>query len=188
MTAASIRACRDARAAHWQLGPLPPDRGRLTLLAWTGSPGTVDSGVPGEIAGVLARSWTSIARVTFPSSLTGATRIVSTRDRDAVVRAFDDPAFPWWMQGQVLLLSEPDRDPPAVDEPGLRALLEEDWARTATALEGRGVNGVVRPGVDGDVAGLLALSDPFDGRMMQTLEREARLAGLAWSLVPESAL
>ena len=92
------------------------------------------------------------------------------------------------MQGQVLLLSEPDRDPPAVDEPGLRALLEEDWARTATALEGRGVNGVVRPGVDGDVAGLLALSDPFDGRMMQTLEREARLAGLAWSLVPESAL
>ena len=180
MTAASIRACRDARAAHWQLGPLPPDRGRLTLLAWTGSPGTVDSGVPGEIAGVLARSWTSIARVTFPSSLTGATRIVSTRDQDSVVRAFDDR----FLQLHVFSNS----DPPAVDEPGLRALLEEDWARRATALEASGVNGVVRPGVDGDVAGLLALSDPFDGRMMQSLEREARLAGLAWSLVPESAL
>jgi hypothetical protein len=188
VTAASIRACRDARAAHWQLGPLPPDHGHLTLVAWTAGAESVDGGVPGEIAGVLARSWTSIARVTFPSSLTGATTIVSTSDPGTVLHAFDDPAFPWWMQGQVLLLSEADRDPPAVGEPDLRALLDEDWARRAAALQPGGVHAVVRPGVDGDVAGILALSDPFDGRMMENLEREARLAGLAWSLVSESAL
>jgi len=31
---ASILVCRDARAVHWQLGPLPPPRGRFTLIAW----------------------------------------------------------------------------------------------------------------------------------------------------------
>jgi len=186
---ASILVCRDARAVHWQLGPLPPPRGRFTLIAWKdGAAG--DGGVPAAITGVLARSWTSIARVTFLSSVGGARdgTIVSTRDAAAAARVFDDAAFPWWLQGQAAVLSDPDAAPPAVDKPSLLALFEEDWAVRAAAIEPRGVRGVARPGVDGDVAGLLALTDEFDARLLESLEREARVAGVGWTVVPETAL
>jgi hypothetical protein len=121
----------------------------------------------------------------FLSSVSGVT---ATRQPDVAAGAFDDPGFPWWLQGQALLLSDPNADPPDIDEPTLLALLEEDWARRAAALEARGVQGVVRPGVDGDVAGLLALSDPFDARLIESMEREARHAGMALAIVSESAL
>ena len=223
MTPGSILICRDAHAPHWQLGPLPPDDGRLTLVAWTlGATG--DGGVPADVRAVLARSWTSIARVTFPSSVPGLTAtdawsrsdvgmirtlsargivdrtlarlrgapahatLVSTRDPDIAIRIFEDAGFPWWLQGQVVLLSDPDADPPAVDEPTLIALFENDWARRAAALGSIGVEGVVRPGVDGDVAGMLTLTGTLNAHLLESLEREARRAGLTWSLVPERAL
>ena len=224
MTPGSILVCRDARAAHWQLGPLPPDHGRLTLITWTRSEATPDSGVPAGIASVLARAWTEIARVTFPSSdpgvtateawspsdaglvraLTGggildrtravvrrtsvAETLISTRQPDIVSRVFGDPGFPWWLQGQVVLLSDPEAAPPDVDEARLFGLLEDDWAHRSAALAATGVQGVVRPGVDGAVVGLLALDELFDARLLESLEWEARRAGMAWSAVPESAL
>ena len=181
----AIQICRDARAAHWQLGPLPPERGRLTLVAWTGSLSAQDAGVPPEVGNMLARSWTSIASVMFMSSASGVT---ATRQPDVAVRAFEDPGFPWWLQAQALLLSDPAADPPNIDEPTLLALLAEDWVARAAALETKGVQGVVRPGVDGDVAGLLALSDSFDVRLIASLEREARQAGMDMAIVSESAL
>jgi 3-methyladenine DNA glycosylase Tag len=46
----------------------------------------------------------------------------------------------------------------------------------------------VRPGVDGDVAGAWSSSDAFDQQLLDALERETRLAGLSWSIVPEAAL
>ena len=223
MTPGSILICRDAHAPHWQLGPLPPDYGRLTLVAWT--PGASDDGgVPADVRAVLARSWTSIARVTFPSSvpaleatdawsssdvgmirtlsargivdrtlarLRGApanATLISTRDPDIASRIFEDAGFPWWLQGQVVLLSNPDADPPAVDEPTLLALFENDWTRRGAALGSIGVEGVVRPGVDGDVAGILTLTDTFDARLLESLERDARGAGLTWAPVSETAL
>jgi hypothetical protein len=220
----SLLVCRDARAAHWQLGPLPPARGRLTLVAWSQRATTRDSGVPRDVAGILAHSWTSLARVTFPSSPIGITAteawspsdvgliralaaqgtlertlayvrgapvgatLISTRQADIATRVFEDAGFPWWLQGQAVLLSDPDADPPDIDEPNLLALFEDDWADRAATLAGIGVLGVVRPGVDGDVAGLLALSGAFDTRLLQSLEREARRAGMTCAIVPETAL
>lgn len=224
MNPGAILICRDARAPHWQLGPLPPDHGRLTLVTWTVSSETDDGGMPAVVAAVLARSWTSIARVTFPSSAAGVAStdawsssdvgmirtlsargvvertlarvrgaparatLISTRDHEVATRIFEDAAFPWWLQGQAVLLSDPDADPPAVDEPTLLGLFDDDWARRATPLGALGVQGVVRPGVDGDVAGMLTLNDAFDAHLLESLEREARRAGMTWSLVPEAAL
>ena len=114
--------------------------------------------------------------------------LISTSEPDVIARAFDDAGFPWWMQGQVLLLFEPDAPPPELDEPSLLTLLEENWAERAAMLEMPGLQGAVRPGVDGAVAGALALTDSFERRFLETLEGETRRAGLAWEIVSEEEI
>ena len=221
MSTTSILVCRDPRGSHWQLGTLPPPQGPLTLIGWRQLPEPTDSGVPQEVAAVLARALTAVARVTFPSSaidvpvgeawsahgddmvreltsqgagghaktiLKGRPNkvvLVSTRAPATVMTAFDDAQYPWWMQGQVLMLSAVDAEPPDVDLEKLFAFFDEEWTRQAAALSARGLVGVMRPGVDGDVAGLLALADAIGRAFLGSLEHEARLAGMNWEVVDE---
>jgi hypothetical protein len=117
----------------------------------------------------------------------GHVLLVSTRNPDTVMHAFEDPAYPWWMQGQVLLLSSPNAPPPGIERNQLLALFEDDWARHAHALALSGIVAVVRPGVDGDVAGLLSVSPEFNDIVLQALEHEARLASFEWSVLTEEA-
>jgi hypothetical protein len=217
----SILICRDPRGSQWQLGTLPPEQGSVTLIGWQRVPQPTDSGVPQEVAAVLARSLAAVARVTFPSSaidvavgaawsphsddlvreltargvggqvkavLAGRPNkvvLVSTRAPATVMTAFDDGQYPWWLQGQVLMLSALDADPPDVDQETLFSLFDDDWTRHAAAMGARGLAGVMRPGVDGDVAGLLALADPLGGDFLGKMEHEARLAGRGWEIVDE---
>ena len=111
--------------------------------------------------------------------------LICTRRPDTAQRLFDDAGFPWWMQGQVAMLSEPESPPPDLDEDRVLALFGEDWADHAASLVLSGIEGIVRPGVDGDVAGLLTLTDAFDRAMLAGLEKETRGAGLEWSVVSE---
>ncbi len=223
MSTTSILVCRDPRGSHWQLGTLPPPQGPLTLIGWRQLPEPSDSGVPHEVAAVLARALTAVARVTFPSSaidvsvgeawsahghdvvreltsqgagghaktiLKGRPNkvvLVSTRAPATVMTAFDDAQYPWWMQGQVLMLSAVDSEPPDVDLEKLFAFFDEEWSRQAAALSARGLVGVMRPGVDGDVAGLLALADAVGQAFLGSLEQEARLAGMNWEMADERA-
>ena len=225
MTQTSIFACRDARGPQWQLGALPPATGRFTLLGWSQTAEQRDAGVPGEVARVLARALTSVARVTFPCSFVKPVattawspldddlvrvltakgfggRIVaklrgtpsditlmSTRRPGTAVRLFDDPAFPWWQQGQLVLLSRSDAPPPDIDEDTLLALFGEDWTKHAASLAPLGIEGVLRPGVDGDVAGLWSVTEAFEHvvLVLGALERETRAAGFDWALLSEEA-
>jgi hypothetical protein len=127
----------------------------------------------------------TVARLT--GTPTGG-NLISSRQPEVVTQAFDDPDFPWWLQGQALLLSAPDAAPPDLDEPALMVLFEDDWAGQAASLHSVGVEGVVRPGVDGAVAGTLSLDDAFDRGLLDALEREARLAGMPWSIIREAEL
>jgi len=111
--------------------------------------------------------------------------LMSSRRPETAMRLFDDAGFPWWMQGQVVLLSKPDAPPPDVDEETLLALFGEDWTEHAASLAPLGIEGVLRPGVDGDVAGLLSLTDVFEEVVLAALESETRRAGFDWALVPE---
>jgi hypothetical protein len=219
----AIFACRDPLGSNWQLGPLPPAAGRLTLIGWSQPAERRDAGVPEEVAAVLARALTSIARATFPSSfvkpvatdgwsamgddlirvLTGkglGRRIVSrfrgtplditlmsTRRPETATGLFDDAGFPWWQQGQIVLLSKADSAPPDIDEDKLLALFEDDWTKHAPSLAAVGVEGILRPGVDGDVAGLLSLNDAFEQVVLERLESETRHDGFDWALLPEKA-
>jgi hypothetical protein len=70
----------------------------------------------------------------------------------------------------------------------LRALFGEDWTKHAASLAPVGIDGIegiLRPGVDGDVAGLLSLTDAFDQVVLAGLESETRRAGFDWALLPE---
>jgi hypothetical protein len=224
----SIRICREPTQAHWQLGPLPPAQGHVTLVSWSRAPGQndqndqQDGGVPADVVGVLARALSSVARVTFPSSQVAAPAaqgwsatadalvrplmspgalgrawarlrgahipvLISTRESATIGRAFDDPAFPWWLQGQVLLLSVPDVPPPDIDEPALVQLFGDEWAAFASTLE-PDVYGALRPGVDGAIAGFLALTDGSERSVLGAIERETRRAGLMWEVVGEADL
>jgi len=220
----AIFACRDPLGSHWQLGPLPPSEGRLTLIGWSQPAERRDAGVPEEVAGVLARALTSIARVTFPCSFVkpvatdgwspmgddlirmlsvkGLGRrilsnfrgtptditLMSTRRPETAAGLFDDAGFPWWQQGQVVLLSKADAPPPGIDGETLLALFEDDWTkRAASQLAPGGIEGILRPGVDGDVAGLLSLTDAFEQVSLEVLQRETRHDGFDWALLPEKA-
>ncbi len=221
MSTTSILVCRDPRGSHWQLGTLPAPQGPLTLIGWRQLPEPTDSGVPQEVAAVLARALTAVARVTFPSSaidvavgepwsahgedmvraltsegvgghakaiLTGRPNkvvLVSTRAPASVMTAFDDAQYPWWLQGQVLMLSTVDAEPPDIDLENLFAFFDEEWTRQAAALSARRLVGVMRPGVDGDVAGLLALVDALAPAFLGRLEHEARVAGMSREVVDE---
>src|SRR5260370_629278 len=86
VTRTAIFACRDARGPQWQLGPLPPATGRLTLLGWKQTDEQRDAGVPESVAHVLARALTAVSRVTFPCSFVNpvATSVWSPLDGDRV--------------------------------------------------------------------------------------------------------
>ncbi|MGC3987169.1 MAG: hypothetical protein QM777_21855 [Pseudorhodoferax sp.] len=114
----------------------------------------------------------------------GPVTLVCSRRADAVATVFDDPAFPWWLQSQALLLSSPDAAPPDVAPEDALGLLDTDWAARAAALRGRGVLAVARPAVDGEALGLLALDGAIAERLMASLAVQARAAGLAWSCTP----
>ena len=123
------------------------------------------------------------------SRLTGAPRdltLISTTRAETAIGLFDDGAFPWWLQGQAVLLSAPDAAPPDVDETALVALFEQRWTAAVAALARFGVQGVVRPGVDGDVAALWTAGSAFERIVLGALERETRAAGFDWAVVPEA--
>lgn len=101
------------------------------------------------------------------------------------MQLFDDPGFPWHLKGQVAFLSAPSAEPPAIAMDALLGLADDDWAEQAEALRGSCVEGILRPGVDGDVVGVLSLTADFQDRLCEALEREARGAGLGWSLLSE---
>ena len=132
------------------------------------------TGIGGRIVGRLRGT---------PADIT----LVSTRRPETAVRLFDDEGFPWWMQGQVVLLSEPDVAPLEIDQELLLALSGDAWTTHAASLAAAGIAGIVRPGVDGDVAGLLTLTDAFEQECARRARRETRRAAFEWAMLTEEA-
>lgn len=113
--------------------------------------------------------------------------VVSTMQPARAARMFEDSSYPWWMRGQVALISDGKLPPPEIDRPTLLGLIEDDWIARATSLRIAGICAVMRPGVDGDVAGILALSEVFRLAFLAQLDHHARIAGFDFELLPEDA-
>lgn len=119
------------------------------------------------------------------SRLPSSVLLVSTRRPDVAKTLFHDGGFPWSTQGQVVLLSAPDVPPRAIDWRTLIAL--NDRPVGPDALASLRVDAIVRPGVDGDVAGIMSASDSFERQLLGSIEREAGQSGFSWRVLSEDA-
>ena len=102
-----------------------------------------------SMIGRLAARWSAAA----PGELV----LVSTVAERSVARLFDDAGYPWWNQSQFALVSSAGAAPPDFDRIGFdpATLLGSGWLDCLHLLAPLGVQAILRPGVDGDVAGLL---------------------------------
>jgi hypothetical protein len=118
-----------------------------------------------------------------------ATALFSTIDPEAALRLFDDAAFPWQLQGQCALISPRIAPPPALHAlpQTVEDLVGPTWTRYARRLTEAGVEGVLRPGVDGDVGGLFAFTNALAQAFDDAVERECTAAGLECWVLDEGA-
>ena len=127
-------------------------------------------------------------RAMLPARLTAPRLPLLSTLREAAARAlFDDAAYPWWLQGQFALISPPAAAPPKLAAGRVlpAGLLGEDWASCLTDLAEAGFDALLRPGVDGDVVGLLSRSADGHRRLIETIRRAAGDFGLACHIVAE---
>jgi hypothetical protein len=209
----AILLCKAAREPCWQLPP--PPSGTLGLIGWRLAQQEVDAGVPEDVASLLTRALTAVAWVTFPSSSEPTSSVetvvrplepagvkerldtvlsrapskfflVSTRRPEVARSLFDDPAFPWWLQGQMVILTPADGPTPNLDRRSLLAMMNEaQWPahETASAV---GISALVRPGVDGDVVGIVASTEGFDQVLWDSIQREAARSSFTCEITTEN--
>jgi hypothetical protein len=114
----------------------------------------------------------------------GSEGLRATRDASSAITAFDDPRFPWWLQGQVVVLTR-GSDPPRIPPAAVRGLVDDAWGRRAAVLVPQGVDGVLRPAVDGVAAGLLTFAADVRTEFLASIERHASSAAIPWDVLTE---
>ena len=114
--------------------------------------------------------------------------LVSTHSPDIAKTLFHDGGFPWGMQGQVILLGAPDARPPEIDRRTLLSLITDaNRPLDLDALGSMGVAAIVRPGVDGDVAGLMSSTEALERQILSAIHDDAVRVGLDWRVLSEDA-
>ncbi len=106
--------------------------------------------------------------------------MLSSCSPKTAARMFEDPGYPWCLQSQVVLLSTTDAGAPGINRQTLLSLMGDGWVGHVEQLRSCGITGVLRPGVDGDVAGFLSLTEEFSRTLLEALERQARRAKFDW--------
>lgn len=209
LTMTHLLICENPLSSDWQLGLLPPRQGTLELLGWACREPGLEGGVPQPVQQLLARVWVGMARLdhlsqddtqrrgwarVFPSALRGpaSTQWFNCVDPSQTQALFHDSGCSWSRQGQALLLSEAHAPKPRLESVALDVLLSDDWWQLAPPLRAAGVEAVVRPGVDGAVAGLWWLEaergrEPtgLQQRWRQALAREVGCGSASLSVVSE---
>jgi hypothetical protein len=198
----------------WQL--FPHMTGHMLMIGWRLATGrSVDDGVPPEVAPVLALALANLGWVSFfdssepirtpddqvspinPPGFSGRVRaavaglpkevyLVSTRRPDLVASAFVASFFSWVMQGQAILISPHDRKPPELDWSQMLSITGGESSALEAAISEWGAEAVVRPGVDGDVAGLLATDEIVTKRAVASLRDAACSHGFDMRILSES--
>jgi hypothetical protein len=111
----------------------------------------------------------------------------STIRETSALGLFDDPFYQWWNQTQFTLVSHQNAPPPKVSDAAasLAELFTPRWATTISTMQRRGVDAILRPGVDGDVIGCICSSEQARREFEQSLELAAGDFELGCRLVRE---
>jgi hypothetical protein len=108
--------------------------------------------------------------------------LFATREPAAVVTMLNDACFPWTLQGQVALLSDPAVPPPPSFEPdGVEMLCCLSWWKSASAIEG--LWGALRPGVDGDIAGVFVADADQRDSWLSSLKGECHASAFSFEIL-----
>lgn len=208
-------ATQRPRASHWQLAA--PDEGLAFLLVgWSLPPAPDrDDGMPKTIASAFVKALLRVGKLTYPSSSAPPSSpntqsrlmkprgigahlrtalgnepstfwAVTTTEPEIACDLFDDPGFPWWLQGQGALITRGE-SLPELDRAMLLAATDPAFTVTQAALSDLGAVALVRPGVDGDVAGIASPSGDVEAEILSSLEAAASEARMGWLLVDEES-
>lgn len=198
--------CLSATAEHWGVGATSAEP--ALLVGWS-LLDKVDAGVPAYAASVVASALTALYDVSFPTATEplldrtgraleiqsaslwnralgrGKQWLVTTRDPLLVQAAFDDEHFPWWHQGQVLLLSN---EGTSIDAAAslMRSLLQNPPRVSRSVLHQHHIEALVVPGVDGDVIGIRTASETTRQACFDAIGDAATRTGVALRTVNES--
>lgn len=132
---------------------------------------------PGLFALPIARWWSG-----RPPHLV----VVSSSDPNVVFHLFDDDYFSWVQQGQTVFLSSLSEP-----VPDFRDVLSKSWQKKyeddpMRVLKDYALTGVMRPGVDGDVAGILFRSVADKESFLGVLREEAESSGIQFKMCNEA--
>ena len=110
--------------------------------------------------------------------------LLSTDDATSARRMFDDASFSWDMQTQFALISPRDQEPPAVPSYEVATqLFEPTWAGALSHLAG--VDAILRPGVDGDLVGILSRTESIEAGIVGAVMQAASASSLGFALIGE---
>lgn len=210
-----LLATRGPLALPWQLAQ-PEDGLPFLLVGWSVPPAPDrDDGVPKPIADAFGRALVRVGRLTFPrsseppnsprtlsrpmrpvgiaerlSTALGSTPskfwAVTTTDPKVASELFDDPGFPWWLQGQAALVSKSD-SVPSLDRATLLAATDPAFKVTRASLSALGAVALIHAGVDGDVAGVASMNREVDAEILRSLEAAASETGFGCLLLDEDS-
>jgi hypothetical protein len=174
-----------------------------------------DGAVPDEIAGLLARAICATNAVTFPDASSSSLslnetvhivdavglrerigcwrngvpsnlQLVTTRSPETARRVFDSAEFPWTMQGAIAFLSAPDQPAPQLSLELVLSMTEPSAVFDGECMAARGIRALLRPGVDGAVAGLFTTNSEAEAEILAVAFEEAIERGFDWRVVTNS--
>jgi hypothetical protein len=111
--------------------------------------------------------------------------LICTSSPEVAARLFYTEHFVWNLKTQVGVLSNLDGPPPALSYTWLSDLLDRkpfDLEGFATETQAQGF---LRPGVDGDFAGLTVFRHAVWTKLEEHLAEECRRVGAAWEIISE---
>jgi len=201
-------------AVSWQVA-MPSDHLPFLLLGWRVAPELErDGGMPESVGVLLTDALLRVGVLSYPSSsepsssaaarfrlMTGGAMgerirallsrapskiwLVTATSSSVARQLFDDPGFPWWMQGQIALISA--TEPPAdLNRSTLLKLMDPMQPMHRADLGALSLKAVVQPGVDGDVAAIISVDTETDAAIVAAIESSARESGFQWRTVPEA--
>jgi len=107
--------------------------------------------------------------------------LISTLSPESVAPLFNDPGYPWWLQGQIVLLSETENSAPKIDRKTMLNLLNGDWNNEIPKLLSLGIQGLFAPGVDGAVAGFYSFSEVFKELFFSEIQQQCKRLEVGWT-------
>lgn len=181
----AVFACRGQFGQRWEL-PVPVSQSvEQAIIGWSVSPTPVDAGLPEPLVNVLSNALLRHFCVTYPTNKGRRISFANARKTEALRPAFDDPYFDWSQKQQCLFLSPTEAPPPQLSEKDLNRVRQNKALYEVSDL---GVNGVVLPGVDGDVAGIYTFSPPLQHQVLDDLSDACDEAGTHLQFVSEVEL